>query len=187
MLKFLDQPEYRRILPNLTQGLAAGLEDPDQFRGRIRILESVISIPVRIFILLVVFFHFEGLLFASEFMLGGELKAILKKFLIFLIIVNVAGGVILSEIRRLTLDWMVWVIFPIQLLDALFLGTMIFVDKGGGFDGIFYWGFLALIIRNSFILQVPSFLIVMNSAVILLYFLAGLSDFRFVRAGDVES
>jgi len=132
--------------------------DPRQQEWRIQMVERNIGLPVKAFVIAIVFYY----LFLSRWMTdlspgprGVALEEVTRQFALeavrFLFLVyaglNIGVGLILKAMREIPAPVVQWVIFANALIDGLFLGAMIVIT--GGLESSLYWLYLLLIIRNS--------------------------------------
>jgi signal transduction histidine kinase len=138
--------------------LAMSSPDPRQQEWRIQMVERNIGLPVKAFVLAIVFYY----LFLSRWMTdmspgprGAALEEVTRQFALeavrFLFLVyaglNLGVGLILKAMREVPAPVVQWVIFAGALIDGLFLAAMIVIT--GGLESSLYWLYLLLIIRNS--------------------------------------
>src|SRR5687767_14752986 len=170
-------------LEKLAHLLAIPAPDPEQQALRIRSMERDVVLPVKIayvfFLSYYLFYliNFEDITetrrLADELSQrwGVTMEAIQRFFLIY-VVINVAVGFVILNMRRFPLPLIHWVVFVTGLLDGLFLAALTLVT--GGFDSLLYWVFPGLIVRNAVSMSLAVSQIVLNVSVSFCYVLAGI-------------
>ena len=96
---------------------------------------------------------------------------VIRRFFLIYVVVSVGFASMLLGLRQLPAHWVPQIVFVSSWFDACFLCALTIAT--GGAESPLYWVFLGLIVRNAFIMPVPSRQTVLNLVVILCYILAG--------------
>jgi signal transduction histidine kinase len=178
--------------------MATGLPDMDQQAFRIRWLERNIGLAVKAVVIGILFYYlffsgwFENVTHNREALAVVQEVALetIQRFFLVYIMVNVAAAIMLLGMAQLPIKFVQWVVFTVGLIDALLLASLTLVT--GGFDSLLYWGFLALIARNTISIAEAPLQIILNLALSGSYILAGLldiaiKDFAGPASGEPEA
>ena len=148
---------------------------PAEMAVRLRTVERDIILPVKAVVIGILFYSlYFSRWFDDPSLQESVVQALIERFFLIYLVLNVAVAFILIIAPRLPLLLVQRVIFTTSFVDGLFLAAMTFVT--GGFDSVLYWLFLGLIVRNavSCPLAVPQ--LILNVSASLCYLAAGVCD-----------
>jgi signal transduction histidine kinase len=185
-------------LKELGRWLTPSEPDPAEQAERIWHVERNVGLSIKVVVIGVVFYY----LFFSGWVEGVEgapwsggppdahpaLQVVLetiRRFFLLYIVFNIGGGFILWSMEQFPLTLVRWVVLAMAAQDLLLLAALTAVT--GGFDSFLYWGFLALMARNTASLPVAGFQIVLNLLACALYLFAGLLDLSFLKNSADQS
>jgi signal transduction histidine kinase len=149
----------------------------DETTARIKSMEQNIGLPVKLMIigLLIYYLFLQG---ESWFEDLNDLRKIalqmIKQVFVYYLCINIVVGMFLATLNRFPFRFVQWVVLVSGIVDALFLAAIMLIT--GGYDSVLYWGFVALILRNSVSLSHPSLQIIANGSMIISYIISGFLD-----------
>lgn len=159
---------------------------PEVQLARIRLMERDLGLPVKLAVLLVLFYYFflsnwfdavTGFS-ASRDPLDAPHEIILQlipPFYLAYLLINGAVATLLIGMNHFSLRALQRVVFLTCFIDALFFSALTLVTNG--FDSFLYWVFLVLIIRNTVSIPSAPRQIVLNLSVSVFYLVAGVLDY----------
>lgn len=153
--------------------------DPLTQLSRIRLMERDIGLPVKLAVVLVLFYFFF-LSNWSDTVMGAFtpheiiVEAIPPFFLAYFVL-NAAVATVLLGMRHFELGTLQKVVFATCWFDAVFFAGLTLITDG--FDSFLYWVFLALIIRNTVSVPSAGKQIALNLTVSGSYLVAGFFNF----------
>ncbi len=103
----------------------------------------------------------------------------------FYVIANVAFALLMLKPARWPLAIVQWVMVTSSLVDGLFIAGMALLT--GGLDSIFFWLFVALIVRNAVSVPPGVSQLILNFAISLCYILVGVMDVSVLNNLDVTT
>jgi signal transduction histidine kinase len=122
--------------------------DPAEELYRLKWVERDVILPIKVLYLGVLIYYFYFTSWTSEQATAMQIAQSMtaKAFSIYLVI-NIALGIYLLKVQRLSLVWGQRLVSAMSVLDSLFLGALTVIT--GGFNSVLYWLFPGLIIRNA--------------------------------------
>ncbi|MEW6303756.1 MAG: ATP-binding protein [Verrucomicrobiota bacterium] len=159
--------------------------DPRLQAARITFMEENVLLPIKAIVIGMLFYF----LFISDSFRGvkeiGDLpmKTVRTVFFIYMLI-NIIGAAFLISLRRFSLSAIQWIVFGLNLLDAIFLAAVTLLT--GGLNTFAYWVFLGFIVRNAVSVPEPALQITLNLLVIGCYAAAGFSDKFIIDRYEIE-
>ena len=106
-------------------------------------------------------------------------------FLWVYIAVNALVAALLLNMNRVALPLVQWAVFALSLVDGIFLSALIVVT--GGYDSIFYWLFLGLIVRGAVSVPRATSQILLNLTLTVCYVMAGVINIYIVKTVEEEN
>jgi signal transduction histidine kinase len=161
--------------------------DAAQLIDRIATMERDLVLPIKaagIAMLLYSFYFRE----AWIGQLLGPLEIAVKEtqyFLWIYIAANVVVAAMLLNMSRVPLPLVQWAVFALSLVDGIFLSALIVVT--GGYDSIFYWLFLGLIVRGAVSVPRATSQILLNLTLTACYVMAGVINISIVKTVEDET
>jgi signal transduction histidine kinase len=122
--------------------------DPPRLRRRIVMMERNIMLPIKAVFIAIIFYSFDAGAWVglTNSMLDVVVETVQFIFW-FYILANVLLAVFLLAAKQLPLNVLQWTVVTGNFIDGIFIAGMALLT--GGLDSIFFWLFVALIIRNS--------------------------------------
>lgn len=162
--------------------------------ARIRIMERDVGIPVKVAVLVVLFYYFfmadwveavmgppprPALRMAAEGLLPKSPQEIvlekIRPFFIAFMLINAAIATLLLGMRHFSLRTVQNLVFVNCFLDAFFFAALTVITDG--FESFLYWAFLLLIMRNTVSIAPAPKQLFLNFTVSGSYLLAGFAGF----------
>ncbi len=161
--------------------------DAAQLIDRITTMERDLVLPIKTagIVMLVYYFHSKRSWIGD---LLGPLEIAVETTQFFLwvyIAVNILVAGLLIWMKRFPLPVVQWAVFAMCLVDGIFLSALIVVT--GGYDSIFYWLFLGLIVRGAVSVPRATSQILLNLTLTVCYVMAGIINISIVRTQEDES
>ncbi|MEI9866040.1 MAG: HAMP domain-containing sensor histidine kinase [Limisphaerales bacterium] len=122
--------------------------DPPRLLRRIVMMERNIMLPVKAVFIAVIFYSFDVTAWVG--MANSTLDVVVEtvQFIFwFYILANVILAILMLAAGRLPLAVVQWSVVTSNFVDGIFIAGMALLT--GGLDSVFFWLFVALIIRNS--------------------------------------
>jgi signal transduction histidine kinase len=122
--------------------------DPPRLRRRIVMMERNLMLPVKAVFIAIIFYSFD--ITAWVGLANSTLDVVVEtvQFIFwFYILANVILAAFLLAADRLPLAIVQWAVVTSNFVDGIFIAGMALLT--GGLDSVFFWLFVALIIRNS--------------------------------------
>ena len=167
-------------LKQLRELLEETAPSPPEMALRLQAVERDIILPVKAVVIGILFYNlYFSRWFDDSSLPESVAQALIERFFLIYLVLNVAVAFILIISKRLPLILVQRVIFMTSFVDGLFLAAMTFVT--GGFDSVLYWLFLGLIVRNALScpLAVPQ--LILNVSASICYLLAGIFDVAITK------
>jgi signal transduction histidine kinase len=122
--------------------------DPAEELYRLKWVERDVILPIKVLYLGVLIYYFYFTSWTTDQTTARQIAQSMtaKAFSIYLVI-NIALGIYLLKVQRLSLVWGQRLVSAMSVLDSLFLGALTVIT--GGFNSVLYWLFPGLIIRNA--------------------------------------
>jgi signal transduction histidine kinase len=122
--------------------------DPAEELYRLKWVERDVILPIKVLYLGVLIYYFYFTSWTTDQTTARQIAQSMtaKAFSIYLVI-NIALGIYLLKVKRLSLVWGQRLVSAMSGLDSLFLGALTVIT--GGFNSVLYWLFPGLIIRNA--------------------------------------
>lgn len=161
--------------------------DPARARRRILTMERTIMLPVKAFVVLMVFFSFHHTPWVRQVSsaLDVTVETVQWMFWVYVLISGLLAAPLFFS-RRLPLALLQWVTFTAAIVDGLFLAAMTLIT--GGMDSILFWLFIGLIIRNSVSVPPGVSQLILNFVISLCYVLVAVLDVAIAaNLGDTTS
>jgi len=157
--------------------------DPPRLLRRIAVMERDIMLPVKAVAVGLIFYSFVstrwfGLTLST---LDVTVEAVQYIFW-FYTLASIGSAMLLLNLGRLPLAVVQWTVVTSSLVDGLFIAGMTLIT--GGLDSIFFWLFIALIIRNAVSVPVGLSQLILNFAICLCYVLVVALDLSVSRNLD---
>lgn len=185
-----------KALPRL---LEVRIPPPDRQLARIRLMERDIGIPVKIAVLLVLFYYFflsnliQSVTGAPSRTVPRSMQEIIFEkvplFFVAYMLLNAGIATLLLGMRHFSLTALQRLVFVNCFLDAFFFAALTLLTQG--FESFLYWVFLLLIMRNTVSVASAPKQLFLNLSVSASYLLAGLVDYlmqqRQFNAYDEQS
>ncbi len=157
--------------------------DADRARRRIQFMECNVMLPVKVFIVALIFYSFEyspwiGSIGSTSDVVVESVQASFG----FYLFISAALAIPLLAARRLPLAVLQWTAVTNALVDGLFLAAMTLVT--GGMDSILFWVFIGLILRNAVSVPPGFSQIFLNFAMSLCYVLVAVLEFSVTNNLD---
>ena len=175
------------MIPNLWQRLKrlpALLEipapDPQRLLRRIAVMERDIMLPVKAAAVGLIFYSFVSTRWIGLTLSTLDVAVETVQYIFwFYALASIASAVLLLNLRRLPLAIVQWTVVTSSLVDGLFIAGMTYIT--GGLDSIFFWLFIAMIVRNAVSIPVGGSQLVLNFAICLCYVLVVALDITVSR------
>lgn len=157
---------------------------PERQLARIRLMERDIGLPVKLAVLIVLFYYFflsnwfelvTGLSRETVESPHEVVYQLIPPFYLAYLVINGAIATLLLGMSHFSLTAIQRVVFFACFIDALYFSALTLVTDG--FDSFLYWVFLLLIMRNTVSIPSAPRQIVLNLCVCAFYLLAGIVDF----------
>jgi signal transduction histidine kinase len=172
----MSQWQKIKALPRL---LDVRVPPPEHQLTRIRRMERDIGIPVKVAVLLVLFYFFFMGNWVEAVKGSGRLPAVILEkvpfFFLGYILINGAIATLLLGMRHFSLGTIQNLVLVNCLVDALLFAALTLLTQG--FESFLYWAFLLLIMRNTVSVASAPRQLFLNFSVSFSYLLAGFLDF----------
>ena len=158
-----------------------------QLIDRITTMERDLVLPIKTagIAMLLYSFHYKGTWIQNPL---GTLEIAVEATQYFLwvyIALNALVAALLLWMNRFPLPLVQWAVFAMCLVDGIFLSALIVVT--GGYDSIFYWLYLGLIIRGAVSVPRATSQILLNLTLTAYYVMAGIINISIVRTQEEEN
>jgi len=170
------KPSHVQWLKQLPGLFEIPAPDPSRLRRRIVAAERNIVLPVKALFIGMILYSFD---FSQPWM--GQVSSTLdvtvetvQYIFWFYILANFIFGAILFAAQRLPLAVVQWTAVTSSLVDGIFIAGMALLT--GGLDSIFFWLFVALIVRNAASVPAGFSQLFLNFAISLCYVLVAVLD-----------
>jgi signal transduction histidine kinase len=169
------KPSHARWLKRLPALFEISAPDPPRLLRRIIMMERNIMLPAKAVFIGMILYSFditpwEGLANSTLDVLVETVQEIFR----FYILANFILAAILFAADRLPLAVVQWTVVTSSLVDGIFIAGMALLT--GGLDSVFFWLFVALIIRNSVTVPLGISQFILNLAISLCYALVAVLD-----------
>jgi len=171
-----DLRHLHQILNRLRRALAsppAGIADLSE---RFLFLEKEVIIPAKALVLGLLAYYLFFSQWASQ--ASGSRDVVVENvqgFFPFYVGMNVLQALLMYlGQKRLSISFMFWMVFTVNLVDGFFFSSLAVATSG--FDGVIFWIFPILIVRNALTINLGTSQIALNVMVTVFYLAAGLVD-----------
>ncbi len=161
--------------------------DAAQLIDRITTMERDLVLPVKAagIVMLVYSFHYKRAWIGQNLLGPLEIAVEATQYFLWVYIaLNIVVAALLLAMDRVPLPIVQWAVFAMSLVDGIFLSALIVVT--GGYDSIFYWLFLALIIRGAVSVPRATSQILLNLTLTAYYVIAGIITISIVKTQEEE-
>jgi signal transduction histidine kinase len=161
--------------------------DVAQLTDRITTMERDLVLPVKTagIAMLVYSFNFKQT-WIGTLLTPHEIAIDTTQYFLWVyILANAAVAGLLLWMNRFPLALVQWSVFAMCLIDGIFLSALIVVT--GGYDSIFYWLYLALIIRGAVSVPRATSQILLNLTLTVYYVMAGVINISIVHTQEEET
>ncbi len=164
---------FARFVGHVVPLLRIPAPDAPQLVRRITMMERDVVLPVKVAWIAMLLYSFYSRQWFGEVLGPLEISLDTTQYFLWIYVgVNVVVAGLLLELRRLPLGLVEWLVFAINLVDAIILSALTLVT--GGYDSILYWLFLALIVRTAVSVPRATSQVMLNLTLIACYVLAGI-------------
>jgi signal transduction histidine kinase len=142
------KPSHVQWLKRLPALFEIPAPDPARLLRRIVMMERNIMLPVKLVFIAIISYSFD--ITAWVGMANSTLDVVVETVQLifwFYILANIILGMFLLAAERLPLAVVQWTVVTSNFVDGIFIAGMALLT--GGLDSVFFWLFVALIIRNS--------------------------------------
>ncbi len=178
------KPSHVRWLKRLPALFEIPAPDPPHLLRRIVMMERNIMLPVKAVFIAIISYSFDITSWVG--MANSTLDVMVEtvQFIFwFYILANILLALLLLAAERLPLAVVQWTVVTGNFVDAIFVAGMALLT--GGLDSVFFWFFVALIIRNSVSVPPGVSQLISNVVISLCYALvAGLDILVFQNLDD---
>ena len=157
--------------------------DPARQLRRIEMMERNILLPVRIFIVGMIFYSFLSTPWFGMTLSTLDVTVEMVQYIFwFYVLASGVLAALLLNLWRLPLAVVQWTVVTSSLVDSLFLAGVTLIT--GGLDSALFWLFIALIVRNAISIPAGFSQIFLNVATSLCYALVVTLDISVVSTLD---
>ena len=156
--------------------------DSDRARRRIALMEGNLMLPLKVFVIGLIFYSFSNSAWTSSPSESGVVVETVQTIFWFYIGASALLAVPLLLVQRLPLAVGQWMAVTNSLVDALFLAAMTVLT--GGVDSILFWLFIGLILRNAVSVPPGISQLILNFLVTICFELAVVIDASVLSGGD---
>jgi signal transduction histidine kinase len=149
--------------------------DPPRLRRRIVMMERNIMLPIKAVFIAIIFYSFDVSAWVG--LTNSTLDVVVNtvQFIFwFYILANFLLAGFLLMAKWLPLNVLQWTVVTGNFIDGIFIAGMALLT--GGLDSIFFWLFVALIIRNSVSVPPGILQLISNGVISLCYALVAVMD-----------
>ena len=169
------KPSHAQWLKRLPALFEIPAPDPPRLRRRIVMMERNIMLPVKAVFIAIISYSFDITSWVG--MANSTLDVMVEtvQFIFwFYILANVILALLLLAAERLPLAVVQWTVVTSNFVDGIFIAGMALLT--GGLDSVFFWLFVALIIRNSISVPPGVSQLISNVVISLCYELVAVLD-----------
>jgi len=169
------KPSHAQWLKRLPALFEIPAPDPPRLRRRIVMMERNIMLPVKAVFIAIISYSFDITSWVG--MANSTLDVMVEtvQFIFwFYILANVILALLLLAAERLPLAVVQWTVVTSNFVDGIFIAGMALLT--GGLDSVFFWLFVALIIRNSISVPPGVSQLISNVVISLCYVLVAVLD-----------
>jgi len=149
--------------------------DPPRLLRRIKFMDRNVVLPVKAVFIGLILYSFDNTPWIGQISSTLDVAVATVQYIFgFYILANIILGAILLAMERLPLAIVQWTVVTSGLVDGLFIAGMALLT--GGLDSIFFWLFMALILRNAVSLPPGFSQLFLNFAISLCYVLVAVLD-----------
>jgi signal transduction histidine kinase len=169
------KPSHEQWLKRLPALFEIPAPDPPRLLRRIVMMERNIMLPVKAVFIAIISYSFD--ITAWVGMANSTLDVVVEtvQFIFwFYILANIILATLLLAAERLPLAVVQWTVVTSNFVDGIFIAGMALLT--GGLDSVFFWLFVALIIRNSVSVPPGVSQLISNFVISLCYVLVAVLD-----------
>jgi len=169
------KPGHWRWLKQLPALFEISAPDPPRLLRRIVMMERNIMLPVKAVFIAIISYSFD--ITAWVGLANSTLDVVVETVQLifwFYILANIVLAMFLLAAERLPLAVVQWTVVTGNFVDGIFIAGMALLT--GGLDSVFFWLFVALIIRNSVSVPPGISQLISNFVISLCYVLVAVLD-----------
>jgi signal transduction histidine kinase len=179
------KPSHVQWLKQLPALFEIPAPDPPRLRRRIVMMERNIMLPVKAVFIAIISYSFDITSWVG--LANSTLDVVVEtvQFIFwFYILANIILALLLLAAERLPLAVVQWTVVTSNFVDGIFIAGMALLT--GGLDSVFFWLFVALIIRNSVSVPPGVSQLISNFIISLCYVLVAVLDVSvFTNLDDI--
>ncbi|MGA2029178.1 MAG: MFS domain-containing histidine kinase [Verrucomicrobiota bacterium] len=169
------KPSHEQWLKRLFTSLEIPAPDAPRLIRRIKFMERNVALPVKAVFIGFVLYSFDNTPWVGQISSTLDVAVETVQYIFgFYILANAIFAAILLAVERLPLAVVQWTVVTSSLVDGLFIAGMALLT--GGLDSIFFWLFMALILRNAVSLPPGFSQLFLNFSISLCYVLVAVLD-----------
>ncbi|HEX3857256.1 MAG TPA: HAMP domain-containing sensor histidine kinase [Verrucomicrobiae bacterium] len=169
------KPSHAQWLKRLPALFEIPAPDPPRLLRRIVTMERNIMLPVKAVFIAIIFYSFDVTAWVG--LANSTLDVVVETVQLifwFYILANIILAMFLLAAERLPLAVVQWTVVTSNFVDGIFIAGMALLT--GGLDSVFFWLFVALIIRNSVSVPPGVSQLISNFVISLCYALVAVLD-----------
>jgi len=169
------KPSHAQWLKRLPALFEIPAPDPPRLFRRIVMMERNIMLPVKLVFIAIISYSFDITSWVG--LANSTLDVVVEtvQFIFwFYILANIILALLLLAAERLPLAVVQWTVVTSNFVDGIFIAGMALLT--GGLDSVFFWLFVALIIRNSVSVPPGVSQLISNFVISLCYVLVAVLD-----------
>src|SRR5277367_199095 len=169
------KPSHEQWLKQLPALFEISAPDPPRLLRRIVMMERNVMLPVKVVFIGIILYSFH--ITPWEKLPNSTLDVVVETVQLifgFYILANFILAVLLLAAERLPLAVVQWTVVTSNFVDGIFVAGMTLLT--GGLDSVFFWLFVALIIRNSVSVPPGVSQLISNFTISLCYALVAVLD-----------
>ena len=179
------KPSHAQWLKRLPALFEIPAPDPPRLLRRIVMMERNIMLPVKLVFIAIISYSFDITSWVG--LANSTLDVVVEtvQFIFwFYILANIILALLLLAAERLPLAVVQWTVVTSNFVDGIFIAGMALLT--GGLDSVFFWLFVALIIRNSVSVPPGVSQLISNFIISLCYVLVAVLDVSvFTNLDDI--
>jgi signal transduction histidine kinase len=169
------KPSHAQWLKRLPALFEIPAPDPPRLRRRIVMMERNIMLPVKSVFIAIISYSFDITSWVGLANSTLDVMVETVQFIFwFYILANIILALLLLAAERLPLAVVQWTVVTSNFVDGIFIAGMALLT--GGLDSVFFWLFVALIIRNSVSVPPGMSQLISNFVISLCYVLVAVLD-----------
>jgi signal transduction histidine kinase len=169
------KPSHAQWLKRLPALFEIPAPDPPRLLRRIVMMERNIMLPVKLVFIAIISYSFDITSWVGLANSTLDVMVETVQFIFwFYILANIILALLLLAAERLPLAVVQWTVVTSNFVDGIFIAGMALLT--GGLDSVFFWLFVALIIRNSVSVPPGVSQLISNFVISLCYVLVAVLD-----------